>query len=162
MESYLRNLRVEPAADKDEESHGCRSCWTILLSIITLYLFLAVLANLIACYKFVAAWTFISRTHRVDRQFLHRRPTRQRSWIDATSMKQHWNCPICLEDFYEQDQVTCCDDGGCGQYYHCGCLAEWLDRADTCPCCRHNLVVPRPRGWMADLSIYLGYSPRRY
>lgn len=98
------------------------------------------------------------------------------------------SCPICLNDFNEEEKVTACEEsspatagGGCGTYFHNDCLVEWLNRySDSCPCCRKDLVSPssmsssgasptsfsnasllynRPSpGWMTDLSVFLGYG----
>lgn len=63
------------------------------------------------------------------------------------------SCPICLNDFTEEEKVTACEEssssssatagGGCGTYFHNDCLVEWLNRySDSCPCCRKDLVSP--------------------
>jgi hypothetical protein len=43
-------------------------------------------------------------------------------------------------------------------------LAEWLERSDSCPCCRRVMVPPRhppPGGCWHDLTVFLGYAPAR-
>lgn len=63
--------------------------------------------------------------------------------VPVARMCQHVHCPICLTDFFEGDFVTACDEGGCGNWFHKECLFEWLDRKDTCPCCRNDLLRPK-------------------
>ena len=85
----------------------------------------------------------------------------QQQVVDFDTMSKHnLTCPICLVDFFETELVTACggddndydnDDGGggCGNWFHRACLVEWLDRSDSCPCCRKNLLFrqhqTRPR-----------------
>lgn len=93
-------------------------------------------------------------------------------------------CPVCLEefcdqqrqqqqqvheadagadDYLEEEPVALCEDG-CGAAFHTRCLAEWLERSDSCPCCRRVMVPPRhppPGGCWHDLTVFLGYAPAR-
>ncbi|KIY72536.1 hypothetical protein CYLTODRAFT_440463 [Cylindrobasidium torrendii FP15055 ss-10] len=50
-------------------------------------------------------------------------------------------CPICLEDYTDDAVVTKLNQ--CSHYLHGKCIADWLQRADTCPICRQS-VGPRP------------------
>jgi Ring finger domain len=82
--------------------------------------------------------------------------------VDAAAMRDTC-CPVCLEEFYEMDRVSSCEDG-CGAWFHRACLTEWLDRSDSCPCCRRDMVTaPRhqSRGCWHDLTVFLGYAPAR-
>lgn len=175
--------------------NNCSSS-TILLALLLASLLLVVVLNIIAWYKFVVAWNLISHTHKVDMAFIlsrcpsfdgsSQRTRKIRHHIESylrrirpvhleKEMNKQTTCPICLVDFYEQECVTSCyDNGGCGTWFHTQCLYEWLDRSDSCPCCRKDLVPPRSyrddnnnnndsilsqRGWISDFSIFLGYSP---
>lgn len=42
------------------------------------------------------------------------------------------NCPICLEDFQINDEITYLK---CLHYYHSNCIREWLENRKTCPFC---------------------------
>ena len=41
-------------------------------------------------------------------------------------------CSICLESGSTTSTP-------CGHYYHNGCIAEWLKKNRTCPCCKNSL-----------------------
>ncbi|KAJ9071761.1 hypothetical protein DSO57_1033816 [Entomophthora muscae] len=47
-------------------------------------------------------------------------------------------CIVCLED-WEADQEAL--EMPCGHIYHNDCLLPWLERANTCPCCRYPLYT---------------------
>jgi hypothetical protein len=49
-------------------------------------------------------------------------------------------CPICLERLARPSSR-----GACGHAFHTACVAEWLIRAETCPVCRLDLVLPSRR-----------------
>jgi hypothetical protein len=119
--------------------------------------------NLIAWYKFLAAWNLISRANRMDTAIARRRRRlsyRQmaKSHVHVECMKQT-SCSICLDDFFEQDLVTPCDDG-CENWFHRKCLFKWLDQSDSCPCCRKDMLTPHRRGWMAEIAAFLGFRRR--
>lgn len=150
-------------------NYSCSS-YAIFLTAACIYLGLAAIMNLIACYKFVVAWNLISEAHRVDlRNIRQRRSSKNRPdtcllssqvihhYVHAQAMSET-NCPICLSDFFEDELVTSCDDG-CHHWFHKECLFEWLDRSESCPCCRKDLLaMPARRGWFYDLSAFLGYA----
>jgi hypothetical protein len=46
-------------------------------------------------------------------------------------------CPICYEGIAEGSATTTT----CGHVYHSTCLSTWLERASTCPTCRHTLAA---------------------
>nr|CAD1834870.1 unnamed protein product [Ananas comosus var. bracteatus] len=49
-------------------------------------------------------------------------------------------CPICLDEFgEEQQQQVLLNFGilGCGHGFHYRCISTWLELASTCPVCRH-------------------------
>jgi hypothetical protein len=158
---------------------------TLFLTLVLTYVSLAVIVNLFNCYKFVVAWNLIAQTQN-DMSFMNLPPVPPPPQSTTTSttarsrMRHLWQqnrnnnhkaclvvpahmkhlcCPICLNDFFEQELVSGCDDG-CQSWFHKECLAEWLDRADSCPCCRRDMTSPTKRmGWMNDLSVFLGYPP---
>ena len=45
-------------------------------------------------------------------------------------------CVICWQQYSVGDNVKECDD--CKQYFHEGCLAQWLKRCDLCPLCKQS------------------------
>lgn len=45
-------------------------------------------------------------------------------------------CPICLEDYEEDDQVCFSKNDDCPHMYHLECLMDWLMKHDDCPMCR--------------------------
>ncbi|KDQ55502.1 hypothetical protein JAAARDRAFT_134088, partial [Jaapia argillacea MUCL 33604] len=55
-------------------------------------------------------------------------------------------CPICLDDYADDDPVLRLPD--CGHWLHKGCLEQWLRTARTCPVCRSNVrsrgATPQP------------------
>mmetsp|Transcript_10917 Transcript_10917/g.36867 ORF Transcript_10917/g.36867 Transcript_10917/m.36867 type:complete len:172 (-) Transcript_10917:1103-1618(-) len=54
-------------------------------------------------------------------------------------------CPVCLCDFAEGEYGLVFKK--CQHSYHAKCLHEWLNRADSCPCCREKVIeVKRERG----------------
>jgi hypothetical protein len=140
----------------------------LVCTAISIYLTLAVLYNLIAWYKFVAAWNLILQARRMDianaRNHHPRRSYKQLlrkcTAVSVKSMCSHVSCPICLTDFYEQELVTPCDDGGCGNWFHRECLFEWLDRSESCPCCRKDMLTPPPRGLGDIVPSCFGFSAR--
>jgi hypothetical protein len=143
----------------------CVSDWSLFFTLLIAVLFLAVIHNIIALYNFVAAWNLILEARRVDLAAAYNCRQRRRNVQDVLSthvhvdkMHEHLSCPICLEDFYEQEYVTSCDEG-CGNYFHKECLFNWLEYHNTCACCRKDLISPKPHGWMASIFFFLVGSP---
>jgi hypothetical protein len=141
------------------------SDWSIFFTVISAVLFLTVFHYIIALYNFVAAWNLILEARRVDLAAAYNCRQRRRNVQDVLSthvhvdkMNAHTSCPICLEDFYEQDLVTACDEG-CGNYFHKECLFNWLEYHNTCACCRKDLISPKPHGWMTSIFFFLVGSP---
>jgi hypothetical protein len=126
---------------------------------------LTVIHNLIAFYKFVAAWNLIARARRVDLARAYHTKQRRRTVRDCRQTQvhvdsmgcSHMHCPICLEDFYEQEPVTACDDG-CQNWFHKECLFDWLEYSNNCPCCRKDLITTRPKGWVSA-ALALLWTP---
>lgn len=134
------------------------NAWLILA---LLFLFTScVLYNVIFWYKFLSAWNSISRVHRMELSIVrHRRRQSYRnlvqSHVHVDKMSEHMSCPICMNDFFEQELVTSCDDG-CGSWYHRKCLIQWLDHSDNCPCCRKDLLTLHKKGWCSTILSFLG------
>lgn len=261
-----------PQSSNDEELGGAgggfaSSCLFIFLAVSLLYVLLALITNLIACYNFVVAWNLITRMYHVDLTFVSQRRRMRRNHSrrghryeeenedeeneygddvlhndgsddthtplppvppphrgtagpfalrlspslgkDGNDESDHAParssssappsghcCPICLEDLPAEvvsssrhptrprrafgfvtatSAISACDGGrGCGYRFHRKCLREWLERSDTCPCCRRDLTrdvdgdddnddVMDPslhaRSWCHDLTVFLGYAP---
>jgi hypothetical protein len=143
----------------------CVGDWSMLLTVLTAVMFLAIIHNIIECYNFVAAWNLILEARRVDLAQAYNCRQRARTVQDVLSTHVHvdkmnhfTSCPICLEDFYEQDLVTTCDEG-CGNYFHKECLFNWLEYNNTCACCRRDLISPKTKGWVAGFCSFLVGSP---
>ncbi|KAG6521669.1 RING-H2 finger protein ATL80-like [Zingiber officinale] len=51
-------------------------------------------------------------------------------------------CPICLAEFEEGDQLRVLPQ--CGHGFHVGCVDAWLRHHSSCPSCRRLLVLPLP------------------
>jgi hypothetical protein len=139
--------------------------WSMWFTVLSAVLFLAVVHNIIACYNFIAAWNLILEARRVDLAQAYMCRQRRRTVQDVLAthvhvdkMNEHTSCPICLEDFYEQDLVTNCDEG-CGNYFHKECLFNWLEYNNTCACCRKDLISPKSKSWMAWTCSFIVGSP---
>eukprot|EP00438_Fugacium_kawagutii_P011454 Skav234944 [mRNA] locus=scaffold2817:29155:30997:- [translate_table: standard] len=53
-------------------------------------------------------------------------------------------CPICLEDFGEDDGLEILRTVKCQHYFHVKCLKDWLQVNRDCPLCREDLAKPPP------------------
>jgi len=185
------------------------SALSVLVAVGVMYLFIGLIVNIFACYKFARNWTSRHRRSRMSsfqsdpaEQYQREQRRRERRLkirqktspnnkknrvITASSdydhSKEHLCCPICLIDFYEgkksnlarrndhQVVLTQCDGGGCRTWFHCECLAQWLFRSDSCPCCRKDMLglsyapsttvslARTPAGWITELSVFLGFTP---
>ncbi|THU65681.1 hypothetical protein C4D60_Mb05t06200 [Musa balbisiana] len=51
-------------------------------------------------------------------------------------------CPICLAEFEEGDELRVLPQ--CGHGFHVGCVDAWLHSHSSCPSCRRVLVVAAP------------------
>jgi len=49
------------------------------------------------------------------------------------------SCPICLEDYCGDQLVV--SSNRCKHIFHKECVLEWLEKRETCPCCRILLVT---------------------
>jgi Ring finger domain len=140
------------------------SSWHVFLTALYCYLVLAVVSNLLACYKFILAWNLIWEARRRDMT-----PTklRRRKMIDQRKTHVHAHdhavvdpyCPVCINDFVPDQVVTCCYEG-CKHLFHKECLHEWLERSDSCPCCRSDLLSPSSSNWLCALSAFMGFATR--
>lgn len=56
------------------------------------------------------------------------------------------DCPICLAEFVEGDEIRILPP--CGHGFHVGCVDTWLGSHSSCPSCRRVLVVaPAAPSW---------------
>ncbi|KAH9050246.1 hypothetical protein EDB84DRAFT_593596 [Lactarius hengduanensis] len=62
-----------------------------------------------------------------------------KEWRSAESDQR---CPICLDDYQEDDSVMKLSD--CSHWLHKNCLQQWLRGATTCPVCRQRVRGPQP------------------
>ena len=63
----------------------------------------------------------------------HPRPADTNERIDS--------CPICLMDFQVYDRVSSSKDiQRCQHVFHEECLISWLDKHQSCPCCRFDIL----------------------
>jgi DNA-directed RNA polymerase subunit RPC12/RpoP len=51
------------------------------------------------------------------------------------------DCVVCQEDFKKDEQLLRLE---CKHIFHKKCLKEWLERHNTCPMCRHELLTDDP------------------
>jgi len=49
------------------------------------------------------------------------------------------SCPICLDDYCGDQLVV--SSSRCNHIFHKDCVLEWLEKHETCPCCRIPLVT---------------------
>lgn len=49
-------------------------------------------------------------------------------------------CPVCLNDFEDQEQVVSGLRKCCKSLFHKECLSSWLLVQSTCPCCRYEIL----------------------
>ncbi|KAJ6792912.1 putative RING zinc finger domain superfamily protein [Iris pallida] len=49
------------------------------------------------------------------------------------------DCPICLADFCEGDEMRALPQ--CGHRFHLACIDTWLAAHSSCPSCRHVLLL---------------------
>jgi len=54
------------------------------------------------------------------------------------------SCPICLEEFREDDTSDILRTVQCHHYFHRPCLKDWLHVNRDCPLCREDLAKPPP------------------
>jgi hypothetical protein len=52
--------------------------------------------------------------------------------------KEHTSCPICFDDYTDNCFVL---ETECKHYFHEECLEKWMERNNTCPICRTDLIV---------------------
>ena len=53
------------------------------------------------------------------------------------------NCPICLEEFEENESVSSLDC--CKLQYHTHCMDEWFKQSTSCPTCRKDIDKNKKR-----------------
>lgn len=152
----------EPSVCEFVEYVGSFSVQAWLLVGAVFLLTACVLYNVIFWYKFLSAWNSISRVHRMELSIVrHRRRQSYRNLIQShvhvDTMSEHMSCPICMNDFFEQELVTSCDDG-CGSWYHRACLIKWLDQSDNCPCCRKDMLTPHKKNWCSTIVSFIGMN----
>lgn len=154
-------LRISPFYDSNYSS------WTVLLVLLGVYLTVAAIGNLVACYKFIAAWNLIVKEVRRDLSFFNNKKSQRTRILTAKeALRTHVSiesmscrtCCICLAEFEENELVTACDDG-CHNWFHRECLFKWLDQSNDCPCCRIDMIAKKPRGVVMDLMEFVGFNP---
>jgi Ring finger domain len=149
---------------------GHCSSWSLFLVFLYSSVAYSVITRLLFWYNFVTVWNLIAAERRVDSGNFYKHRTRRRLSIKEAlkylvtpegMAPSCASCCICLCDFYENELVTPCES--CGKWYHKECLFEWLQRSDSCPCCRNNMMVAnnKSNGFFTDLSRCLGFDPHR-
>ena len=144
----------------------CSSSKLFLIALCA-YLTIAIVTNLIGLYKFIVVWNLIINQQRIDLPEFYKR-RRRMTYKDALKLQlvpkslrgaSHNCCTICLSDFHKNEIVISCDEG-CRNWFHKECLFEWLDRSESCPCCRRDMLSRKSRGFFGDLSACMGFAPR--
>ncbi|CAL9160763.1 unnamed protein product [Musa hybrid cultivar] len=64
------------------------------------------------------------------------------SYGGAAGGEEPAECPICLAEFEEGEQLRVLPQ--CGHGFHAGCVDAWLGSHSSCPSCRRVLVVAAP------------------
>ncbi|KAL0483494.1 E3 ubiquitin-protein ligase [Acrasis kona] len=62
-------------------------------------------------------------------------------FFDKNRDKLYPECPVCQDDFKQDEQLNKIE---CNHLFHKKCLREWLERHNTCPMCRHELLTDDP------------------
>ena len=74
--------------------------------------------------------------------------------IKRTTLRQHFtttkalktkerpiSCPICHDEYQEDDQIAFSDNDECKHHFHTDCIMEWMMKGnDDCPMCRNIYV----------------------
>jgi SUMO ligase MMS21 Smc5/6 complex component len=50
-------------------------------------------------------------------------------------------CEICLSDYIQESQISGSFNPECSHVFHTDCILKWLERKQTCPCCRASYIV---------------------
>lgn len=66
-------------------------------------------------------------------------------------------CPICLIDFEEKDELRKLPE--CSHYFHQSCVDEWFKRNHTCPLCRISLLPPEEPALPTESGAALEQEP---
>lgn len=69
----------------------------------------------------------------------------------CTKHVQKEDCPICLNDFDDNEEVCFLD---CTHMFHQNCIVEWVRKKNTCPLCRCKLYEKRD-----DSTLHVGTNP---
>ena len=159
-----------PSSSSAHYSTGAYSLWySMTLLLLGFYSVVAICSNAIACYQFIAAWNLISRTSRMDLEILrfqkHNFITRRididralntQLYSEVLLLKKYGQmtcCPICLKDFEPSDMVSSLStttnqqqptNNDCRHLFHYACLRSWLQKKQSCPCCRYDILPPAP------------------
>ena len=139
--------------------------WNVAYFVLYGYFTSAVVANIVAWYKFITTWNLIVNERRLDLSFFVQRRLRLtlkealRTHVRMDTM-ECTTCCICLAEFKENELVTSCDDG-CKKWFHRECLFNWLDYQDNCPCCRIDMLSKKSKskGVLMDLMEFVGFKP---
>jgi hypothetical protein len=93
-------------------------------------------------YNFISTWNRIMSARMMPREVFrtalyHTIHNQTASLKTTTTTTTHNACPICWE--VHQECIAVCQS--CRGSFHPECLSQWLDRRNSCPCCR---AVLRP------------------
>ena len=56
---------------------------------------------------------------------------------NMSNKKEHTSCPICFDDYTDNCFVS---ETECKHNFHEECLEKWMERNNTCPICRKDLI----------------------
>ncbi|KAH0456007.1 hypothetical protein IEQ34_013914 [Dendrobium chrysotoxum] len=62
--------------------------------------------------------------------------------IEAAAGGRLADCPICLVEFAQGDEIRILPE--CGHGFHVSCVDKWLGSHSSCPSCRRILIVAPP------------------
>ncbi|MQL93964.1 hypothetical protein Taro_026606 [Colocasia esculenta] len=77
---------------------------------------------------------------------------------DSADHARYADCPICLTDFTEGDEIRVLPQ--CGHGFHVVCVDMWLASHSSCPSCRQILVSGAPAGAAPTRCEKCGASSR--
>lgn len=57
--------------------------------------------------------------------------------VKATEVHKQDSCCICLNDYEMDEEIQVLR---CGHMFHCGCIKDWVTRAQNCPICKESVM----------------------
>ena len=61
--------------------------------------------------------------------------------LEVSDEDDRAQCAICLDNFWEGDEVCSSPNTDCNHVFHYDCMYQWLLKHDECPYCRKNIYL---------------------